>query len=115
MDRGHPLLASRLDALHPAVLRLIETAARAAASGGRMVAVCGGLASEPLAAPLLVGLGVHELSAVAAVIPELKAYLSRMTLAGCRALAQQALAADDAAAVRALARRALGESGGVPR
>ncbi|HEY2274012.1 MAG TPA: phosphoenolpyruvate--protein phosphotransferase [Steroidobacteraceae bacterium] len=115
MDRGHPLLASRLDALHPAVLRLIETAARAAASSGRMVAVCGGLASEPLAAPLLVGLGVHELSAVAAVIPELKAYLSRMTLAGCRALAQQALAADDAAAVRALARRALGEGGGVPR
>jgi phosphocarrier protein FPr/phosphocarrier protein len=115
MDRGHPLLASRLDALHPAVLRLIETAARAAASSGRMVAVCGGLASEPLAAPLLVGLGVHELSAVAAVIPELKAYLSRMTLAGCRALAQQALAADDAAAVRALARRALGEAGGVPR
>jgi hypothetical protein len=38
-----------------------------------------------------------------------------MTLAGCRALAQQALAADDAAAVRALARRALGEGGGVPR
>jgi phosphoenolpyruvate-protein kinase (PTS system EI component) len=62
-----------------------------------------------------VGLGVHELSAVAAVIPELKARLSRVSLAECRGLAQQALAAQDAAAVRALARRALGEGGEVPR
>ena len=115
MDRGHPLLAPRLDALHPAVLRLIDTAARAAAARGRMVAVCGGLASEPLAAPLLVGLGVHELSAVGAVIPQLKAHLSRVTVGECRALAQEALAADDAAAVRALARRALREGSEVPQ
>ena len=110
MDRGHPQLAARLDALHPAVLKLIEAAARAAAVRGRMVAVCGGLASEPLAAPILVGLGVHELSAVGAVIPQLKATLSRVTVAECRALAGAALAAADAAAVRALAQRALGAS-----
>ena len=115
MDRGHPQLASRLDALHPAVLRLIEIAARAAAARGRMVAVCGGLASEPLAAPILVGLGVHELSAVGAVIPQLKACLSRVTVAECRALAQAALAAADAAAVRVLARGALGAGAGAPR
>ena len=115
MDRGHPQLASRLDALHPAVLRLIEIAARAAAARGRMVAVCGGLASEPLAAPILVGLGVHELSAVGAVIPQLKACLSRVTVAECRALAQAALAAADAAAVRVLARGALGTGAGAPR
>jgi phosphoenolpyruvate-protein kinase (PTS system EI component) len=115
MDRGHPLLAARLDALHPAVLRLIDTAARAAAARGRMVAVCGGLASEPLAAPLLVGLGVHELSAVGAVIPQLKARLSRVTVGECRALAQEALAADDAAAVRALARRVPREGSEVPQ
>jgi phosphocarrier protein FPr/phosphocarrier protein len=115
MDRGHPELAPRLDALHPAVLRLIESAARAAATRGRMVAVCGGLASEPLAAPLLVGLGVHELSAVGGVIPQLKASLSRVTVAECRALARQALAAPDSAAVRALARRVLGEVAEVPR
>jgi len=115
MDRGHPQLAARLDALHPAVLRLIETAAQAGAHRGRMVAVCGGLASEPLAAAVLVGLGVHELSAVGAVIPQLKAALSRVTVAECRVLARQALAAPDAAAVRTLARRALGESGEGPR
>ena len=115
MDRGHPQLAPRLDAIHPAVLRLIEGAAQAAAVRGRMVAVCGGLASEPLAAPLLVGLGVHELSAVGAVIPQLKAALSRVTVAQCRELARSALAAPDAAAVRELARRALGEGAGVPQ
>ena len=115
MDRGHPLLAARLDALHPAVLRLIETAVRAGATRGRLVAVCGGLASEPLAAPLLVGLGVHELSAVGTVIPQLKACLSRVTVAQCRALAQAALGAADAAAVRALARGVLGEGAEVRR
>jgi multiphosphoryl transfer protein len=105
MDRTSAQLAPRLDALHPAVLRLIERAATAAAAQQRMVAVCGGLASEPLAAPLLVGLGVRELSAVGAVIPRLKAVLSRVTLAECRALAQQAVTQRDAAAVRALAQR----------
>lgn len=111
MDRLHPQLAPRLDALHPAVLRLIAGAATAAVQRGRMVAVCGGLASEPLAAPLLVGLGVHELSAVGAVIPRLKACLSRVTLEQCRALARAALLAPDASTVRTLARRACGEAG----
>src|ERR1700746_1488045 len=64
MDRGHPLLAPRLDALHPAVLRLIARAAEGARAHARHAAVCGGRASEPLAAPLLIGLGVQELSAV---------------------------------------------------
>jgi phosphocarrier protein FPr/phosphocarrier protein len=107
MDRGNPQLAARLDALHPAVLRLIARAAEGARAHGRHAAVCGGLASEPLAAPLLVGLGVHELSAVPAVIPELKERIGGVSLAQCRALAHQALAADSAAAVRALLARAL--------
>jgi phosphocarrier protein FPr/phosphocarrier protein len=50
MDRGHPQLAARLDALHPAVLRLIARTAAGARAHGRHAAVCGGLASEPLAA-----------------------------------------------------------------
>jgi len=105
MDRGHAQLAARLDALHPAVLRLIERAATAAGTHGRTVAVCGGLASEPLAAPLLVGLGVHELSAVGSVIPQLKTVLSRVTLAQCQALAHEALSQSEPAQVRALAQR----------
>ena len=79
MDRGHPQLAARLDALHPAVLRLIARTAEAARAHGRHAAVCGGLASEPLAAALLVGLGVQELSAVPAVIPQLKARIGSIS------------------------------------
>jgi phosphoenolpyruvate-protein kinase (PTS system EI component) len=105
MDRGHPQLAERLDALHPAVLRLIASAAAGARAHGRHAAVCGGLASEPLAAPLLVGLGVHELSAVPAVIPQLKACLAAVSLEECRALAAEALEQDTPAAVRALLAR----------
>ncbi len=102
MDRGHPELAARLDALHPAVLRLIARTAGAAISHGRLVAVCGGLASDPAAAPILVGLGVHELSAVPSVIPQIKALIGRVTLDACRELARQALELETAEAVRTL-------------
>jgi phosphocarrier protein FPr/phosphocarrier protein len=105
MDRGHPQLAARLDALHPAVLDLIARTAEGARAHGRHAAVCGGLASEPLAAPLLIGLGVHELSAVPAVIPQLKARIESVSLSDCRALAREALGQPDAAAVRALLAR----------
>ena len=111
MDRGHPQLAARLDALHPAVLRLIARTAQAARAQGRHTAVCGGLASEPLAAPLLIGLGVNELSAVPAVIPQLKARIGSVAIADCRALASQALECDTAAAVRALLARWLPQAG----
>src|SRR6185295_7414836 len=89
MDRGQAELAAQLDALHPAVLRLIRTTAEAGHAAGRPVAVCGGLASDPIAAPLLVGLGVSELSAVPSVIPELKATLRAVRLDDCRALAER--------------------------
>jgi len=106
MDRGHPELAARLDALHPAVLRLIARTAGAAIAHGRRVAVCGGLASDPAAAPILIGLGVHELSIVPSVIPQLKALISGITLDTCRELARQSLDLETAEAVRALALRA---------
>ncbi|HUN72625.1 MAG TPA: phosphoenolpyruvate--protein phosphotransferase [Steroidobacteraceae bacterium] len=105
MDRGHPELAARLDALHPAVLRLIARTAEAGHARQRMVAVCGGLASDPVAAPILIGLGVHELSAVPSVIPRLKALVRGLTAADCANIARQALEQSSAEAVRALALR----------
>ena len=105
MDRGHAELAARLDALHPAVLRLIARTADAAQARGRTVAVCGGLASDPVAAPILIGLGVHELSAVPSVIPQMKALIGQLTLVNCAELARQALEQSTAEAVRALALR----------
>jgi multiphosphoryl transfer protein len=109
MDRGQAELAGHLDGLHPAVLRLIGISATAARAAGRSIAVCGGLASDPLAAPLLVGLGVNELSAVPTAIPELKSRLRALRLDDCRALAQRALEASSAADVRALAAAAGGD------
>jgi phosphocarrier protein FPr/phosphocarrier protein len=103
MDRGHAELAARIDGLHPAVLRLIETTTRGAALHGTPVAVCGGLASDPGAVAVLVGLGVGELSVVPMLIPRLKAQLGTLTLASCRAHAARALALSTAAEVRALA------------
>lgn len=102
MDRGHSELAPRLDALHPAVLRLIAQTTAAASAGSRPVAVCGGLASEPLAIPVLIGLGVTELSVVPAAVGELKALIGTLNLSECRELARMALEQDSTAAVRAV-------------
>ena len=65
--------------------------------------VCGGLASDLAAAPILIGLGVTELSATSAMTPELKALVRTLTMTDCADLARQALAQTSAAAVRALA------------
>jgi phosphocarrier protein FPr/phosphocarrier protein len=102
MDRGNAQLASRVDGLHPAVLALIARVGEAGAQHGTMVAVCGGLASDPAAAPLLLGLGVRELSVVPTLIPSLKSRVSGLRLEACRELAARALALDSAAAVRRL-------------
>ncbi|MDE1938469.1 MAG: phosphoenolpyruvate--protein phosphotransferase [Alphaproteobacteria bacterium] len=104
MDRGHPHLANQIDALHPAVLRLIARTAEAAAAAGKMVGVCGGLAADPLAAPLLIGLGIGELSVPPPSIPTLKAAIHALTMGDCRDIAQQALTLDSPSAVRTLIR-----------
>jgi multiphosphoryl transfer protein len=101
-DRGNAAVAAMLDPLHPAVLRLIAHTVEGARRHGRWVGVCGGLASDPRAAPLLVGLGITELSAVPAAVPAVKAAVRARTLVACEALAIRALAATSPAAVRAL-------------
>jgi phosphocarrier protein FPr/phosphocarrier protein len=111
MDRGNPAVAAGVDALHPAVLRLIAETCRGARKHDRQVAVCGGLAADPLGAPVLVGLGVTELSAPPGAVPELKARLRGLTLAACQALAERALACEGPAEVRALI---AGELGAAP-
>lgn len=102
MDRGHAQLAARLEGLHPAVLRLINTTADGARRRGRWLGVCGGMASDLLAVPLLIGLGVTELSATPNLVPEVKALVRTLTFDACRALAFEALQQDSAAAVRKL-------------
>lgn len=102
MDRGHPKLAAYADALHPGVLKLIGMAAQAANRHGKWCGVCGGIASDPQAVPLLIGLGVKELSVSVPTIPSIKAQVRELTLADCQTLAEQAIALNTAAEVRAL-------------
>ena len=102
MDRGHPKLAPYVDALHPAVLRLINTAVQGAGRYGKWVGVCGGVASDPQAVPILIGLGVKELSVSVPVIPSVKAQVRDLSLSECQKLAGHAIALETAAEVRAL-------------
>jgi phosphoenolpyruvate-protein phosphotransferase len=102
MDRGHPKLAPQVDGLNPAVLGLIAQAAEAAHAAGRWTGVCGGMASDPQAVPILVGLGIDELSVSIPAIPAVKAQIRSLSLAQCQELATRALSLDSAAAVRAL-------------
>lgn len=102
MDRGNPELAARIDALHPAVLRMIDQTCRGAAKHHRWVGVCGGLASDLAATPILLGLGVIELSCTASITPEVKARVRALSLDACRDLAAQALDQTSPEAVRVL-------------
>jgi phosphoenolpyruvate-protein kinase (PTS system EI component) len=103
IDRGHPQLATQLDALHPAVLRLMARVAEAGRARGKSVSVCGVLGSDVDALPILVGLGIHEVSATPAIVPRLKRTVRLLDAAECRELAARALEQATAAAVRELA------------
>ena len=111
MDRGHTDLARRTDALHPAVLQLIAAAGSAGNAAGKLVAVCGGVAADRTAVPILLGLGVRELSVVPAAIPELKSQIGSLRIADCETLAQRCLGLGSAAEVRGMVERFAGEGG----
>jgi phosphoenolpyruvate-protein phosphotransferase len=100
MDRDHPRLAAQADSFHPSVLRLIASTVKAAHTHGKWVGVCGAMASETLAVPLLLGLGVDELSVSVPLIPAIKAAVREVDLADCQAIAQQVLGLDSADQVR---------------
>jgi len=101
-ERGNPAVAALADPLDPGALRLVDAVCRAA-EGRALVAVCGEAAGDPLAARLLVGLGVRELSVVPPLVAATKQVVRELD-AGVAALAAVgALTADSAAAVRAAA------------
>jgi phosphocarrier protein FPr len=101
-ERGNDQVATLTDALHPPVLRLIAAVTAAAAERGLPVAVCGELASDPLAVAVLVGLGVDELSVGPPLVPVIKQAVRTIDSGAAAALADHALGLDSAAAVRAL-------------
>jgi phosphoenolpyruvate-protein kinase (PTS system EI component) len=101
-DRTNSTVANLADPLHPAVLHLIHQTCLAAQAAGKPVSLCGEIAGDPLAAPLLLGLGVNELSVPLFAVPIIKEIVREIDMARCRQLATHALACSGAAAVRAL-------------
>lgn len=110
MDRTNPRLAKQLDALHPAVLKLVDLTVKGADKHGKWVGLCGALAGDPVAVPVLVGLGIHELSVSVPAVASTKARVRSLSLAECRQTAAEALRAADGDEVRAIVARRHGES-----
>jgi phosphocarrier protein FPr len=106
-ERGNPAVASLSDPLDPAVLQLIDRVCHAA-RGRVEVAVCGESASDDAAVPLLLGLGVRELSVGPHDVPRVKARVRELDLAHCEVTAKASLVLDSAADVRELVAAKLG-------
>lgn len=100
MDRGHAALAGRMDALHPAVVGLIGRVGEAAKRAGIPASVCGGLASDPVAVPVLIGLGIGKLSVVQSMIAPVKAIVRELDTAHCASIAADLHTLDNALAIR---------------
>ncbi|MDR2249263.1 phosphoenolpyruvate--protein phosphotransferase [Acinetobacter sp.] len=107
IDRGHPILSAEADGLHPSILNLIDQTVKAAHKHGKWVGICGELAADPKAVPILMGLGVDELSMSPNSIPLVKAQIRTLSYSHAQKLAQQALLCDSAPAVRQLSEQDL--------
>ena len=101
-DRGNEAVAELADALHPAVLQLIADVTGAAQQHGKWVGVCGELAGDPVATPVLVGMGVTELSMSAPSIPAVKQAVRAVEMDAARVLARRVTTLASGSEVRAL-------------
>ena len=101
-ERGNAGVARLQDALHPAVLRLMQAVVDGARPKARHVSVCGDAASDPLAAAIFAGLGIRSLSVRPKQVAEIKELFRNLQSAELKAIAGQALTCEDAAAVRSL-------------
>ncbi|MEM7248207.1 MAG: phosphoenolpyruvate--protein phosphotransferase [Acidobacteriota bacterium] len=108
VDRGNEHVSHLFQPLNPAVLRLIEHTANAACSAGITVSVCGEMAASPLHAPLLVGLGINELSMDPVSVPLVKEAVRAHSAAELSTLAEECLQLSDAAEIEGLLEERVG-------
>ncbi|MEH1889461.1 MAG: phosphoenolpyruvate--protein phosphotransferase [Nostoc sp.] len=101
-DRTNPRVANLVDALHPAVLRMVQQTIQAANAAGISVGLCGELAADTLATPILLGLGLDELSVNPQSIAGVKQAIARLSIVECEAIVASALQQDSAVQVREL-------------
>ena len=102
MDRGNSDLTQHIDALHPSVLHVIHMSASAMNKANKDIGVCGAMASDAISVPLLLGLGVNELSVTRGAISDTKALVRKLNVAECKLVAQKALNLKTANEVRDL-------------
>lgn len=100
IDRGHTALSPLADSLNPAVLKLIELTVQGGAKHNKPVGVCGAMASDIAAVPVLLGLGIRDLGVVGSLIPDIKAFIRTLDMAHCRNVAALALGMQEAGQVR---------------
>jgi phosphoenolpyruvate-protein phosphotransferase (PTS system enzyme I) len=100
IDRGNQYVAHLYEPFHPAVLRMIRQTVEAGHAGNIPVSLCGEMAGDPLCAPVLMGLGLDELSMRPAVIPRIKRLLRHSRSSELRQLAAQILQCGDSEQVR---------------
>ena len=108
MDRGNSALASKHDGLHPAVLRLIAHTIESAHKHGKRADICGELGSDAAAIPILLGLGMDELSVSIPSVPTVKAQVRALKISELQSLAREALNCSTAQEVRELVKKQLG-------
>ncbi|MGF9914898.1 phosphoenolpyruvate--protein phosphotransferase [Paenibacillus ehimensis] len=99
-DRMNPKLAQLNDPLQPAVLRLIDQVIRAAAREGKWVGMCGEMAGQPHAVPILLGMGLHEFSMSGVYVARTRALIAKLDRSGMGRLAEAVLELDDPDEVR---------------
>ena len=108
-DRGNPRVAYLYQELHPAVLRTVKRVIDAAHAEGKWVGMCGEMAGNPLAAPLLMGMGLDEFSMNSNRILQIRSLIKKMNTRQLQPLVHRALNAQSAPEVAELVRTALPE------
>ena len=108
-DRGNPRVAYLYQELHPAVLRTVKRVIDAAHAEGKWVGMCGEMAGNPLAAPLLMGMGLDEFSMNSNRILQIRSLIKKMNTRQLQPLVHRALNAQSAPEVAELVRTAIPE------
>ncbi len=96
VDRTNPQVAPWYQTFHPAILRLIQNSVNSAFKHKKEIAVCGEMAGETLALPVLIGLGIKELSVTPPLVPQIKEKIGRLNYGECKKIASRVLKMDSA-------------------
>lgn len=106
VDRVNDRIAHLYNPTHPAILRMIKMVVEAGRAGGIWTGICGEMAGDVLLTPLLVGLGVDELSVTGAAVPRVKKAVQSLDAAACENLVEAVLEMSDSSAIFELSRQA---------